>query len=288
MTIDEILDDMGVRYLRAGENHHCRPGWIQLDCPFCGRDTERFHLGWNLSLNYSNCWKCGGHFPDAVLMELGLGRSKAQELAKGLVSEHTYEVERTRVSTLLPKGIGPMEQKHRRYLRGRDFNSKTIERIWKVQGIGIAARLKWRLFIPIIYKEKTVSWTTRTVSRLVAQRYVSASAEEETINHKSLVYGQDYCNHSVVICEGPTDAWRIGPGAGALFGTSFTAAQVRKLVEHPYRYVVFDEGAQDQAEELCSQLAVFPGVTENIILDADDPGSASPKEIALLRKVTKL
>ena len=121
-------------------------------------------------------------------------------------------------------------------------------------------------------------------------RYISASAEQEKINHKHLIYGQDFCHHSIIVVEGPLDAWRIGPGAGALFGTAFTTAQVRKIVKYPYRYIVFDSSAEAQrrARELAEQLSAFQGITETIELDAEDPGSASPKEIRRLRRVTKL
>ena len=135
-----------------------------------------------------------------------------------------------------------------------------------------------------------MSWTTRAIGDKVTQRYISASAEQEKINHKHLVYGEDFCRHSSVVVEGPIDAWRIGAGAGALFGTAFTASQVRKIVQHPYRYIVFDSSkdAQARAEELADQLSVFPGATEIIVLDAEDPGSASRKEVRLLRKAARL
>jgi hypothetical protein len=289
MTAEEILEDMGIQFLRTG-HHHCRPGWIQLDCPFCGLDTQRFHLGWNLASNYTHCWKCGGHFPDQVLVELGMAKNRARALLKGLDVPEPTESPVSRNVVRIPTGLEPLPRAHRDYLRGRGFNPKTIARIWQVQGIRIHARLPWRIYIPIHYRGEVVSWTTRSINPEAGQRYISASAEEEKMNHKSLVYGQDHCHHSIVVVEGPMDAWNIGPGACALFGTAFTAAQVRKLVAHPYRYIVFDSTteAQARAGELASQLSAFPGLTEVIILDADDPGSASATEIKLLRRATKL
>jgi len=289
MTAEEILEDMGIRFLRTG-HHHCRTGWIQLDCPWCGPDSERYHLGWNLASNYTHCWKCGGHFPDQVLVELGVAKNKARALLKGLDIPEPTESPVSRNVVRIPSGLEPLPRAHRDYLRGRGFNPKKIARLWQVQGIRIHSRLPWRIYIPIHYRGEVVSWTTRTISAEVQQRYVSASAEEEKMNHKSMLYGQDYCHHSIVVVEGPMDAWNIGPGACALFGTAFTSAQVRKLVEHPYRYIVFDNtpDAQERAAELGDQLSAFPGITEVINLDADDPGSATTKEIRLLRRATKL
>lgn len=154
----------------------------------------------------------------------------------------------------------------------------------------MAGRLSWRLFIPITYNGDEVSWTTRSIAQDVRQRYISASAKQEAVNHKTLVYGQDHCFHSVVIVEGPLDAWKVGPGAGALFGTAYTPAQVKRLVRHPNRYVCFDSSpdAQAQAERLVDELSCFEGVTENIVLDAEDPGSAPERELRLLRKHTRI
>lgn len=289
MTIEELLDSEKIPYVREG-NHHCRPGWIQIDCPFCGKDSSKFHMGFNLALRYFNCWRCGGQFAPKVLRALEISNAKADEFLRSYESESLFKPERSRVSLQVPSGIGPLHARHRRYLRSRGFDPDVIEQVWGVQGITIAPRLSWRLYIPIVEKGKQVSWTTRAVGERVEQRYISASAEEESKNHKEVIYGADFCHHSVVIVEGPTDAWAVGPGAGATFGTAFLPAQVRRLIEFPHRFICFDSSpeAQRQAEELASQLACFPGITENIQLDAKDPGSASRKEIKLLRKVAKL
>lgn len=289
MTLQSVLDDLGIEYLESG-HHHCRPGWIQIrGCPFCGSDS--YHLGWNLQLNYASCWKCGGHHWFKVLQALGVPKEKARSLFSGIeVGEESISRERRQISLLEPKGRGPLQAPHRDYLLRRGFDPDRLVLVWELEGIGIAARLPWRIYIPIIQKGRRVSWTTRTIGSRVQPRYLSASAEEETVNHKEIVYGIDYCRHSVVIVEGPADAWRIGPGAGAVFGTAFSTAQVKALVEFPYRYICFDSSpdAQALACELAEQLSVFPGQTENIVLDAKDPGEASPKEIKRLRRVAKL
>jgi len=289
MTIEEVLTDLQVPFLRAG-HHHCRPGWIQIDCPFCGKDSDRFHLGYNLGLRYFNCWKCGAKFVDQVLRELGVASAKAREIHRSIESETVVPRERARVSLQVPIGLGPLLAAHRKYLRGRGFDPEVIEDVWKIKGIGISHELSWRIYIPIFLRARQVSWTTRAIGERVTQRYISASAEEESVNHKSVVYGRDFCRHSVVVVEGPIDAWAIGPGAGALFGTAFSSAQVRELVDIPNRFICFDSSkdAQNRAEELANQLACFPGSTENIQLDAKDPGSAPPKEIQLVRKAARL
>ena len=38
-------------------------------------------------------------------------------------------------------------------LKKRGFNPSDIQRLWGVQGIAIASKLSWRLFIPITYQD---------------------------------------------------------------------------------------------------------------------------------------
>jgi len=286
MTFEEILSELKVTFVQAGSHHHARPGWINLDCPFCGGDSGRFHLGFNIASKYTFCWKCGHHHLDRVLEALGCPRARAVELARSVDTEIEIKRDLAPSQLVVPRSLGPLLPAHKRYLRGRGFDPGELEVIWKIKGIGIAHKLAWRIYIPVTRKGKQVSWTTRAIGEDVGQRYISAPAANESRNIKETVYGLEACHHSIVIVEGPTDAWAIGPGAGALFGTVFTPAQVNELVSIPRRVVCFDASppAQAQATKLAEQLSCFPGITENVCLDAADPGSASPAELRLLRR----
>jgi hypothetical protein len=289
MTAQEIFQALGVEHLESG-HRHCRPNWIQLqNCPFCG--SVNYHLGYSIGGGFFVCWKCGGHRTVDTWRLLGASKKQLGEILHDMEKDAApAKRERTRATVAEPKGVKPMLDCHKYYLRERGFDPKQIESIWGVKGIGLASRLSWRLYIPITYKTDLVSWTTRAIGKKVEQRYVSASAEEECINHKELIYGRDFCRNSIVVVEGPADAWKIGPGAGALFGTAFSTAQVREIASIPNRYVCFDAGphAQAKAENLCNQLSCFPGVTERIDLDSKDPGEASQHEINLVRQIAKL
>lgn len=289
MDVPELLRDLRVDFLYEG-HHHCRPGWVQLrHCPFCGSD--KYHLGYNLSARFFTCWRCRWHHVIPTLLKLGASYEQAVA-AFGKKAASDRPLVAARANKLQePPGIGPLQKAHQRYLCERGFDPNEIADIWQVKGIGLEGGfLRWRLYIPIFFQGRQVSWTTRAIGDKVSQRYISASAKQETQNHKTLVYGLDLVGSSVVIVEGPTDAWAIGPGAGALFGTAFLPAQVRLLATIPYRYVCFDNAppAQRQALELCNQLACFPGITHNIVLDAKDPGSASLREIEQVRRFAKL
>ena len=131
-----------------------------------------------------------------------------------------------------------------------------------------------------------VSWTTRSISSKVEQRYISAAEDEESVPHKTLLYGEQHCSHAVCAVEGPFDAWRVGYGAVALCGTAYERAQVQRLSKYLVRAVWFDQEptAQAKAKKLVNELSVFPGETFLINGDSADPGSASEKEIKQVRK----
>ena len=288
MQADELLDEFKITYLRSG-HHHTRTGWLQIkECRFCGSDN--YHLGLNLSGNYCVCWRCGGHSLWNVLASFGVpaGRIKSALSSLGTISQSKRVYGAARLQE--PRFRGALLKAHKHYLRERGFNVSKIETLWQLEGIGIHPQLAWRIYIPIHCRGERTSWTTRAIGSRVTQRYISAAADQESIPHKQSVYGLDFCRGAIVICEGPTDAWAIGPGAGALFGTAFTPAQVLLLADVPRRFICFDSApeAQNKAKSLAGQLACFGGVTESLLIDAKDPGSASKKEIAAIRRCAGL
>ena len=287
MKFTEVLDQLHIEYITEG-HRHVRPGWIGLDCPFCAKDTKKWHLGYSIENHYTKCWRCGFHSTVDVLIEYtGLSYNECKKLLDEIEVVHVFRKEKPKGKLILPKGIGKLQPAHIVYLKSRSFNTWHLRKLWNIQGIGLAAKLAWRIFIPIIYHGKTVSWTTRSISKSKdTLRYVSAGLLEETIPHKDLLYGEDYARDTIIINEGPTDVWRIGPGAVATLGVNYSKEQLQKMVQFKKRVVCFDSEklAQVRANKLCDDLSAFPGETINIQLNAEDPASASDKEIKLIRK----
>lgn len=289
MRFVEILDAHRIRYETDGR--YSRPGWVQFQCPHCsgGKDPDKLYAGFCLSYRYVNCWRCGKHsIADTLYAACRVEWSEAKRLA-GLIDRATAVAERPRASrVVLPDHLGDMQTAHREYLRGRGFDPDEIERLWGVRGIGIAIELPWRLWIPINRFGELVSWTTRSIDPDNPMRYISASPEQETFNHRTLLYGADYVRHECIVVEGPTDVWNVGPGAVATLGTGFTPAQVATLVKRfAVRYVCYDPepAAQRRARALCDSLMAFPGETYNVVLESgNDPGSASKSEVRELRE----
>ena len=288
MNLLSLLTELGVEYKTEGQHEHARGGWAQIDCPFCSPRAGRYRLGINLEKGYSNCWACG---PRTLVNVLGELTSKPAavclQLLKGVGWEKFKREERTPGILKIPGHVGPLGPAHRAYLRQRGFDPAEIERLWSIQAIGLAVRLSWRLFIPFHVGGEMVSWTTRAIGKDVEKRYIMASAEEEKLPAKSLLYGIDYVRHAVVVCEGPLDVWAIGPGAVCTMGLKFTEEQMLKISRYPLRAICFDAepAAQRRATRLAKQLLPLPGETHVVELESGkDAAEANREEIEELRQ----
>jgi hypothetical protein len=290
MKFTDFCREHHIAHVTSGEHHHTRDGWVQIDCPFCGSGSGKYHMGYSMAHAYFHCWRCGPQKTGDVIAELIPGKTSgaAYHLFNNAVDkDHTRATKRKAVGKLkTPKGIKPMGVRHRRYLKSRGFNPTTIEKLWHVQGIGLHSTLAWRLWIPFHHLGEVVSWTTRTISKNNSYKYINASLEQEKYRSAELLYGEDYCRHAIVVCEGPTDAWRIGPGAVATTGIGFIGEQVDRVSRYNKRLICFDAepAAQKRAERLCKMLEVMPGETFNIQLDSGDPGDATKREVKQIRK----
>lgn len=292
MTYPELLDELGIPKAEHGESQHVTEGWTGIDCPRCSPGESKFKAGYS-PRGFLRCWTCGP-LPLAATLAEASGRplGSVLRLLGGLNRPEPYLDPETRPTgrLTLPKGVGPLLPAHAAYLRGRGFDPAELERLWGVRGIGLAARLAWRLFLPVQYKGKTVSWTTRAIGEDVKPKYLAAQPHEEEIPARGLLGGEDLVpGHAVVAVEGFFDAARVGPGAVWTAGVGYSTAQVRRLAAYPRRLICYDAEpeAQRRARGLAESLAPFPGSTAVVELDAKDPGSAPAREIQLLRRMLR-
>ena len=169
-----------------------------------------------------------------------------------------------------------------------DQNSYQWE-TWWVQfcelSVGAQPNPSRRLVIPIYdAEERLAGWQARFVGECPAEvpKYLSCKGMRKS----QLLYGLAEARSTtgpVVIVEGPTDVWRLGPGAVALFGKDMSLPQQQLLDQHlPGRHVVvmLDRDAQDNAADVCSTLlnrgrvAVLAGLPDG----RDDVGDCTTEE----------
>lgn len=292
MSYQDLCLEYGVSIAPEG-HHHTTPNRVQSDCPHCSPNSNAYRLGFNLVTKRYACWSCGSVDLYGTLQLLfNETDTKVREIARQLRgTDYTSKVDTSKVrgKLVIPKGVGPLLPCHRKYLKGRGFNPDELEKVWGIKGIGIDARLPWRIWIPIHQKNQIVSWTTRSIKKDEIKRYKTARPEEELVNHKHVVFGADKCKNSALICEGPVDAMKIGSGAVALFGLQFSTPQILALSRFSKRIICLDNEpqAQQKASQLCDILEGFPGSTINVTLDAKDASEASEKELNQLRRMLR-
>lgn len=287
MKIEALLKELRISTKSAGHHEHARPGWVQIDCPKCSPRSGRYRMGINLVKGYANCWNCGGSRLVDVIRDLtGKNLPECYDLLRGIGWEKSKVVEKKLGTLKVPDGTGPLTKPHIQYLKGRGFDPEELVRLWGIQGVGISTQIPWNIFIPVYYQGEMVSWISRSIGD-GEQRYTKAKVEEESFPLKDLLYGYDYVRHSVVIFEGPFDAWAVGPGAVAILGLNCSRAQINLMSEIPVRTVCFDSesAAQRRANRLAHELEQYPGETRVVELETGkDAAEADEKEIQELRK----
>ncbi|MDY0339194.1 MAG: hypothetical protein RBQ78_05465 [Acholeplasmataceae bacterium] len=290
MDIFRLLNENGVQ-LQTENHKHCRPGWGNISCPFC-TGNPGLHLGFTLDGRYSYCWRCGWKpLPTAIAALLKIPEYRAKELISLYGGASTVSIKPTKYREFtLPSDIQELTFAHKTYLHGRGFDPIHIAQQWKIASLGPASILKDeereihyknRIFIPIFWENKMVSFQTRTTTKSVELRYIACPKEYEIMNHQRILYGNQYGWTDTGICvEGVTDVWRFGVRSFATFGIEFTHRQIRYMAKRFKRVVVIfddDPQAQIQANKVITELAMrgIPAYTEII---KGDPGGLPQAE----------
>lgn len=288
-----FLKDHHVDFITEG-NKHCRPGWVQVHCPFCN-GSQNYHLGINLDQGYGHCWRCRGK--SLWTLVKGLTRENNSRIYQIIehysngrpVLERKAEIKvDIRKNVKLPMGSSEMTERHRKYLIKRNFDPDLLEHEWELLGTGPIGEYRHRIIAPIYYHRKLVSFQGRDITNKSELRYKACSIDKEVIHHKHILYGLDKVRgDELILVEGITDVWRFGTGAVATFGTGFTRQQAQILSRFRRCHILFDPEpvAQKTAEELAWHLQML-GVDAPLVwlAEGEDPGSLSQKEADYIKK----
>ncbi len=291
MEISEYLESRGIN--TAGtENEHVSPGWIGIDCPFCG-EKEQFHMGINISGGGCRCWRCGKHKLTDVLKALNIKprdffsnvdlRTKTPPKAV----EHPSTVK-------FPAGCSPALWKaHKEFMKKRMFDPESYSKHYQLRATGpTGGKYKWRIVIPVIKDGKIVSWTARDVTGKSDQTYMSPPKEWEVEEIKHCLYGYDDAKNynRVIVVEGPTDVWRMGKGTVATFGSAWTGPQAALLSRWKAVFIMYDmedEEAIEKGRDLARALDLAGTRAETVQpkgMEAGDPGSLKVSSVRKIRE----
>jgi len=278
---ENFLIDHGIRYISEGTKH-CQAGWIQMECPFCTGNAGH-HLGYNLSKDFFNCWRCGFHSTIEVIHAFSLvGWEKAKQMRKDYVTHMSNrshlipERSGEKASKVIyPIGTEEPTRRHLSYLESRGYDPERIVKEWGLLGTGPIGPYKHRVIAPIHYHKHLVSFQGRDYTGKSDLKYKACPQDMEVIDHKKVLYGLDQVvGKMCVLVEGITDVWRLGPGAVASFGIETKPSQIYLMAEKMRKvFVMFDDDPQavKQAEEIAYNLAMC-GVDCEICLIDGDPG----------------
>jgi DNA primase len=292
IDIIRLYDDRGVEYKLPGHKH-VSAGWVGVPCPFCSGNPG-YHLGYCIDpgSKYAGryvCWRCGPKKVSDVLCRiLSLDKSGLRAILDiyqrnlPINFENDEGKKRERKSRLiLPAGTGEMNKRHRQYLIDRKFDPDKLEKEWGLKGTGPVGPYKHRIIIPIEYKGQLVSYQGRDITGKSDMKYKACQQENEVRDHKDCLYGLDKArSNKVIVVEGVTDVWRMGPGSVATFGIKYKPSQVRLLLNFSMVFILFDpeSEAQEQARKLGLELKTAGIQSELIDIGSGDPGELSEEE----------
>jgi DNA primase len=182
-----------------------------------------------------------------------------------------------------------MTHHHRWYLRGRGFDPKALEEEWGLLGTQhLSSRWNWRIVIPVQdARGRVVAYQGRTIREGVEPKYRMTDHADIPADPRSLIYGINKTREDgVIIVEGVTGVWRLGPGAVATFGIDWKREQANQLRHFERRFIIYDPEpkAQERALGLARWLGIFPGTTEVVEGFQTDPGDFTPE---LARKIRR-
>jgi len=290
LNLVRLLTDHGIEFTQSDN------GWINTFCPFCYKGDGVKGLGFNRSFSCFRCGRLGTWETIAKLLSISL-KEAALECRKygqkGSLDRREQAHQNNAPGAILglrkrlslPYGSAPMTAKHRNYLISRNFDPEQLESEWGLLGTGHLGDYAHRIIIPIYDEDsRLVCFQGRDITDKASSKYKSCSDDKAVESIKTCLYGIHKCqgNSWVIITEGVTKVWRLGPGSVATFGAKVTYEQILQLKKFKKRIILFDndEAGRAGAEDLAHHLSLFPEDTITIFLDTiADPADMSPSEV---------
>lgn len=250
--------------LGAFDYHH---GWMKCQCPYCGREGK---FGINLSMNRTNCFRCGEH-PNPIQLIMYLEKVDTYpEVIKILSSDqwdgYVFKEEKVEIKekkeVYLPDGFksilvgnSTVAKAARNYVKKRGFDIYQVAKA----GWGYGSRGKYfgYLIIPFHEQGKLVYFNARLFIGN-GPKYNNPDVSDTGLGKSFILYNKDalYMYKSVYICEGAINAETMGEKGIASGGKAISRYQVNEILKSPVERItiLFDPDAKDRAIDLAMKL----------------------------------
>ena len=283
------LQSRNIPYQTSGDN--VSSGWVGINCVFCIDHSD--HLGVNLHSKAFNCLKCGEKGSAAKLIQTidGVNLAIALKTMKQFGGGGFVERERHFQSKVqLPIGSSKkFSDIHMAFLEKRGFTAEVIEKYDLYATGPISARFKHRIIIPVYMNKRMLCFVGRDVTGQSELPYRNSHESVSIKDAKQCLYNMDNVpRKAVVIVEGIFDAWRIGNGAVATFGTQYTHEQLLLLRGMNRAFILYDADAIPKAHKLAHDLSSIVECVEVLELSTGDPAEMSDDDVRLLRRELNL
>lgn len=294
-----FAQDHRIHYITEG-HHHVHRGWYQLHCPVCTDGRHGYHLGCSTTTGAFSCWRCGPlKQVDVVQGLLRCARERAYEVLRsyrGKDPQPRHRASRTRHKAVPPRDLGPLTEKHFKYLtdplgKGRGFTRSRAEEIvatWGLQGTRhLSGPWSWRIVGTVMDVEaRPLAYVGRAIRQDAKPKYRVTDEPDCAADPRGFLYGiQKVVGRTVIVVEGAGDAWNLGPGAVATLGIDWKEEQATQLRRFTHRVIAYDPEpkAQARAEELAQWLSVYEGETTILYDLPSDPGSLDENTVRRIR-----
>jgi DNA primase len=166
------------------------------------------------------------------------------------------------------------------YLRQRGYDTQELGKYldvgWCVEAKPQFKTAENRIIIPAYMHEELRGWQARYVGD--RNWKICKTPKYYTMPHMQkgeILYNFDYArnNDFIILTEGPSDVWAVGPEAIALWGKSASAKQIESINQHWDKIVILLDG--DAWEEIDGLMEIFKHkeVVPIYLEPGDDPGS---------------
>jgi hypothetical protein len=220
------------------------------------------------------------------------------------------------VNIALPQFMTPVDQLPAQhpaaaYLDSRNFDRKELSERWQVTycdfSITTTPRFSDRIVVPI-YRDLEILWqptTSPALPRTFLVGWIARSLGEpqdgypkylmcKGMRKSEVLYGETHLaatSGPIVVCEGPTDVWRLQTNAVALIGKTISSAQAGLLADQRFGHrpvvVLLDNDAKEDAARVQdaivqarkAQAAYGPVVIAHLPESSDDPASCSREQV---------